>query len=336
MMSNDFTVHAWATADSTPCVHPRDPSTPKSCVAVRTKNTNHYTTTCMASATCTHSSAVVRPSATWCYLRVGPVAWAYPARCLQRVALRRTLQPAVIIPARRAVIRWPELTALEWRDRTNCTAILRGNVAAQLHAQRTPIAGNVTAGSIDERFAQSCGPGTSFGAYPTADVATRLGQLRSAGFTQRRLGPFGNVARSRLQMHCLYDLARYAAQQAQAMRIRRKEGVMDRGRFSARQRRSRSRGAAGLRVCETGFNAGHSAILLLSALEAQAMAAQDSDLPEPALYHGLDLGSSEWSHAAADFVNTSLFAGQVRIMFCSVLEFGPVPTSPTPLLQGAS
>jgi hypothetical protein len=26
---------------------------------------------------------------------------------------------------------------------------------------------------------------------------------------------------------------------------------------------------------------------------------------------------------------------RLYILFCSVLEFGPVPTSPTPLLQGA-
>lgn len=65
----------------------------------------------------------------------------------------------------------------------------------------------------------------------------------------------------------------------------------------------------------TGFNAGHSAVLILSALEAESLDAQHGDEPEPATYIGLDLGASEWSRGAAKFVNTSLFAGQLRVVY---------------------
>ena len=43
----------------------------------------------------------------------------------------------------------------------------------------------------------------------------------------------------------------------------------------------------------------------------------------------------EMAFASAFWVNEGIVYRIESWTFCSVLEFGPVPTSPTPLLQGA-
>ena len=87
---------------------------------------------------------------------------------------------------------------------------------------------------------------------------------------QASLGSNGNVARVVRQTVCYYELARAARR-------------------------------PGASACEVGFNAGHSAVLLLAALSA----------PD-ALYYGFDMGHP-FTRRAVSAVNVSLFPGQLRL-----------------------
>jgi predicted O-methyltransferase YrrM len=59
-----------------------------------------------------------------------------------------------------------------------------------------------------------------------------------------------------------------------------------------------------LRICETGFNAGHSAIVLLEALA----------ISRTATYLGFDLGDGPFTRGAAAFINTWLYPGRLRLV----------------------
>ena len=77
------------------------------------------------------------------------------------------------------------------------------------------------------------------------------------------------------------------------------------------------------RVCETGFNAGHSAVVLLSGLHSAlatqaagpgAASSASSSAPPRVEYRGFDLGDSEWTGPAATWINRSLFPGELHLI----------------------
>ena len=335
IISMNWAIHDWVTADSAPCAFPRGSHALTSCNPLRVSDLTACAAACSAVANCTHASGVVRAS-TWCYLRTGDRVWASATRCAARLALRSVLKPIVVIIRGRSELRWPNLNEREWADRNNCSA---HKSEVQLRAQRRlPYA----ADSIDADFARFCGPSGALDAWPSEEVKARLGRLHEAGVTQHRLGSASNIARSRLQMRCVYHLTRRAAR----LSLLAQHSSHLHGRASVRARRE-------LLGCETGFNGGHAAIILLSALEAEAKAqeakaqeagAEDAKAKSPAeagsrnshaahaSYLGLDLGLAEWSHSAARLLNTSLSngwgKGRVNVFFGE-----PKATAPMALQQ---
>ena len=156
--------------------------------------------------------------------------------------------PIVITIRGRSQVRWPDLTERHWLTRNNCSA---HKSDVQLHAQRPP-----PHTSVDAVFARFCGPEGTLAQWPSNEIKVRLGQLHASGFTQRRLGASSNLGRSRLQMRCVYHLARHAASQGLA--------------YHSRKAKAQTR----LLACEAGFGAGHAAIVLLSAFEAEQRSSQ--------------------------------------------------------------
>ena len=106
-------------------------------------------------------------------------------------------------------------------------------------------------------------------------VLALLRQLSSAMGGQNIFGSQGNVGRVLQQILCYHHILRSTS-------VRRPV----------------------LRVCETGFSGGHSSTVFLAALN-------DSN----ARYYGFDLGDRPHKRAAAIFINTTLFPGQLHVAF---------------------
>ena len=283
-----------------------------SCTPQRQQNVSGCAAACSAVPNCSHASAVFRPRArvTWCYLRSG-TAWITPTRCAQNIALRRIpLQPLVIVVHKRGPVIFAAniTTATEWAERTNCSARA---TEVELRGMRDPRSSQAPRASLDALFASVCGLGPrdhteGLAAFPSEEVKARFQAVHVAGFTQRRLGAHGNLGRSRLQMRCVYQLAKAAAARlVQAHHLDE----------SVRKPQAHATHPLGLTACETGFNAGHSAVVLLSALESAALDFQTGQLPPTVHYYGWDLGESPWTRPAAALLNGTIFPGQVHVAF---------------------
>jgi hypothetical protein len=228
------------------------------------------------------------------------------------------------------------------------------------------------------------------------DADQKLRALSDQGYSQRRLGPQGNIARVRLQVGCYWALtfisqvqrglglsarAPAAPDAAAPAKAAARNGPRSRGgtnpagsaasslsrashlvashaskdvernarvsgtwatrgtwarvgaeaapegaheellakTTSTHRRPARSMPREAARVCETGFNAGHSAVVLLSALHSalatQGGAAFSADTNATRVeYVGFDLGDNEWTAPAAQWINRSLFPGELDLV----------------------
>ena len=283
-------IFRWATSDASTCVAPLSKEFPTVCHSMRMTgqlSIRACADHCKQHPGCTHVTGVARKGVLWCRLRNG-VAQLTPERCARRSALRQIPMLPIVIVMRDQPFTWSPMDAFERAERTECS-----DATITRQALRRGETGSALPGSLEEAFLLACGP--FLRRNLTRDVTERFDALhKSLQLTQKRFGPFGNVGRSRVQSRCYYELTRWLAT---ARLVRASSGAW--------------------RVCETGFNAGHSAIILLSAAHAASAprpgSAGRSSAWRPA-YLGFDVGVKEWTARAARYINATLFPGQVRLV----------------------
>ena len=241
------------------------------CSARRVANVSHCAEACRSVPLCTHAVGVVRRKATWCYLKGGD-ARLQAMRCATREALTGILMPTVIVV--RGDVHWSNGDPYDVEERSECSTW------ANRDLQRWQALPPAEAGSLDQAFREHCGPQSARGA--PGSLKAQLRALHVGGFPQRRLGSYGNVARDSRQVRCYWELARTVSLRA--------------------PRRAK------LRVCETGFNAGHAALVLLSAL------------PPSSTYLGFDLGTSLWSHQVSRIAHVAMHVVmRVHVLFMQLI-----------------
>ncbi len=255
------------------------------CAALRTESALACAAACATLSTCTHANAVVRPRGATWCYLRTGVAVLTPVRCARRAALQSVLEPQAVVLSGTTVT-WSPLDDDERRERTNCSVDASQDLVRQVGLPQKHFQG-----ALHRRFRQHCRS-----AMPRLPVGLtfRLSMLNKAGFSQSRLGPQGNIGRAAAQVACYYELVR---------------SLMRRP----------------LKACEVGFNAGHSAIVLLSAMTDDATNSDERlrgsrfapKLAAPrASYLGFDLGLLPWTLPAARLINssTAFFPGAVHLI----------------------